>query len=175
MPTPNKAIDTLLCRYGIDPRNDASVEQFFETLQKNFTEKEIEEIGDFLLAAESPKFDYVKMAASLPDIKADQKKSPPIPIHGAGTMNKTKLAATVALRAGLSKKVSAEVVDAVLDAIASSLRNSEEVRLVGFGTFSVSKRAARHGANPRTGEIIRTSASRQPKFKAGKKLKDVVN
>jgi DNA-binding protein HU-beta len=66
-------------------------------------------------------------------------------------------------------------VDAVLSSIAKSLKKGDEVRLVGFGTFSVAKRAASEGRNPRTGEKIKIPASKQPKFKAGKALKDAVN
>ena len=66
-------------------------------------------------------------------------------------------------------------VDAVFDAITQGLRNGETVNLVGFGTFSVGERAARSGRNPRTGETIDIAASRNPRFKAGKGLKDAVN
>ena len=65
--------------------------------------------------------------------------------------------------------------DAVFDSITSSLKSGSEVRLVGFGTFSVANRKASTGRNPRTGEAIQIPASRQPKFKAGKGLKDAVN
>ncbi len=75
----------------------------------------------------------------------------------------------------LSKADSTKAVDSVLDAITSALKSSDEVRLVGFGTFSVAKRAASTGRNPRTGEPISIPASNQPKFKAGKALKDAVN
>ena len=90
-------------------------------------------------------------------------------------MNKNDLVAAVAASTGLSKSDSANAVDSVIDAITSSLRSGEEVRLVGFGTFSVANRAASEGRNPRTGERISIAASRQPKFKAGKALKDSVN
>ena len=90
-------------------------------------------------------------------------------------MNKNDLVAAVAASTGLSKSDSANAVDSVIDAITSSLRSGEEVRLVGFGTFSVANRAASEGRNPRTGERISIAASRQPKFKAGKALKDAVN
>jgi len=65
--------------------------------------------------------------------------------------------------------------DAVFDAITQALRSGDDVRLVGFGTFAVSKRAAREGRNPRTGEKIQIAASNQPKFTAGKGLKDALN
>lgn len=90
-------------------------------------------------------------------------------------MNKNDLVATVANSTGLSKSDAAKAVEGVFDAITSALKKGEEVRLVGFGTFSVAKRAASTGRNPRTGESIKIPASNQPKFKAGKSLKDSVN
>lgn len=90
-------------------------------------------------------------------------------------MNKNDLVASVASDSGLSKADATKAVDAVLDAITSSLKGGTEVRLVGFGTFSVSRRQATTGRNPRTGETIQIAASNQPKFKAGKGLKDAVN
>ena len=90
-------------------------------------------------------------------------------------MNKNDLVATVAETAGLSKGDATKAVDAVFDSIAASLKQGDEVRLVGFGTFTVSTRAASEGRNPRTGEKIQIAASKQPKFKAGKGLKDAVN
>ncbi len=90
-------------------------------------------------------------------------------------MNKNDLVAAVADSAGLSKADSTKAVDAVFDSISASLKSGDEVRLVGFGTFSVAHRAASEGRNPRTGEKIKIPASKQPKFKAGKGLKDAVN
>ena len=90
-------------------------------------------------------------------------------------MNKNDLISQVADDAGLSKVDATKAVDAVLDNIAGSLGNGGEVRLVGFGTFSVTHRKATTGRNPRTGEAIQIKASNQPKFKAGKALKDAVN
>ena len=90
-------------------------------------------------------------------------------------MNKNDLVGQVAQDTGLSKVDAARAADSVFDNIAGSLRNKGEVRLVGFGTFSVSHRKATTGRNPRTGETIQISASNQPKFKAGKALKDAVN
>ena len=90
-------------------------------------------------------------------------------------MNKQDLVATVADAADISKAKAALAVDAVIDAIKSSLKGGDDVRLVGFGTFSVSERAATTGRNPRTGEPIKIPASKQPKFKAGKELKEAVN
>lgn len=90
-------------------------------------------------------------------------------------MNKNDLVAAVAEAASLSKADSAKAVDAVFECISDSLKKGDEVRLVGFGTFLVSERAASEGRNPRTGEKIQIAASKQPKFKAGKGLKDAVN
>lgn len=90
-------------------------------------------------------------------------------------MNKNDLVASVAQSAGLSKADAARAVEATFAAITNSLMNRSEVRLVGFGTFSVSSRAASEGRNPRTGERIFIPASKQPKFKAGKALKEAVN
>lgn len=95
-------------------------------------------------------------------------------------MNKNEFIAAVAdnkllVKLDLSKAAVASVVEAVLDTVESSLKKGEEVRLVGFGNFYVSKRAAGKGRNPRTGEPIAIKASRQPKFRAGKQLKDQVN
>ncbi len=90
-------------------------------------------------------------------------------------MNKNDLVASVAEATGLSEQGSATAIDAVFDAITGALKADDEVRLVGFGTFAVSERAASEGRNPRTGEKIQISASKQPKFKAGKGLRDAVN
>ncbi len=90
-------------------------------------------------------------------------------------LNKNDLVAAVAGSSGLSKTDAAKAVDGMIDAITASLKSGTEVRLVGFGTFSVSKRAATTGRNPRTGETIQIAASKQPKFKAGKALKSAVN
>ena len=90
-------------------------------------------------------------------------------------MNKNDLVSSVAEAAGLSKADAGKAVDAVFDSIKSALSGGGEVRLVGFGTFAVSKRAAREGRNPRTGETIKIPASKQVKFKPGKDLSDGVN
>jgi DNA-binding protein HU-beta len=91
------------------------------------------------------------------------------------TVNKNELIAQVADAANLSKADATRAVDGVFDVITDSLKGGDEVRLVGFGTFSVTQRAATEGRNPRTGEPIKIPASKQPKFKAGKALKDAVN
>ena len=90
-------------------------------------------------------------------------------------MNKNELASKVADDTGLSKDDAGKAVDAVLDSITHSLKNGEEVRLLGFGNFSVSRREAREGRNPRTGDTVQIAASNSPKFKAGKALKDALN
>ncbi len=90
-------------------------------------------------------------------------------------MNKQDLVSQVAENADISKQKAALAVDAVINAIKSSLKKGDDVRLVGFGTFTVAKRAATTGRNPRTGEPIKIPASKQPKFKAGKELKEAVN
>ncbi len=90
-------------------------------------------------------------------------------------MNKNDLVTAVAGKTGLSKSDSAKAIDGITDAITSALRGGTEVRLVGFGTFSVSHRAATTGRNPRTGERIQIAATNVPKFKSGKALKAAVN
>ncbi len=90
-------------------------------------------------------------------------------------MNKNDLVTVVASAAGLSKADAAKAVDGVFAAITDALKKGDEVRLVGFGTFAVAERAQSEGRNPRTGQSITIPASKQPKFKAGKGLKDAVN
>lgn len=90
-------------------------------------------------------------------------------------MNKNELVAAVAEGADISKADAGNAVDSVFNAISDALKGGDEVRIVGFGTFSVASRAASTGRNPRTGETIQIKASKQPKFKAGKGLKDAVN
>jgi peptidylprolyl isomerase len=90
-------------------------------------------------------------------------------------MNKTDLASKVSEFSGLTKADCDKAVDALLAAITSALKDGDDVRLVGFGNFSVSSRAAREGKNPRTGEKIAIPASKAPKFSGGKALKDAVN
>jgi DNA-binding protein HU-beta len=90
-------------------------------------------------------------------------------------MNKQELIGAVADATGLSKGDAVKAVEAVFETVSAALKKGDEVRLVGFGTFSVSKRKASTGRNPRTGEPMKIKASSQPKFKAGKGLKDAVN
>ena len=89
-------------------------------------------------------------------------------------MNRNDLVDAVAASTNMTKADAAIAVDAVLDAITAALKNGNEVRLAGFGTFVVSQRAASEGRNPRTGEKIQIPASKLPKFRAGKGLKDAV-
>ena len=90
-------------------------------------------------------------------------------------MNKTELVAAMADQAGLSKKDAEAALKAFTDVVAAELKKDEKVQLVGFGTFEVAKREAREGRNPQTGETMKIAASKAPKFKAGKALKDMVN
>ena len=90
-------------------------------------------------------------------------------------MNKNDLVSAVANNAGMTKADAAKAVEGVFNAISGALSSGGEVRIVGFGTFSVANRKATTGRNPRTGEAIQIPASKQPRFKAGKGLKDAVN
>lgn len=90
-------------------------------------------------------------------------------------MNKNEFIDRVAASAGMTKADAGRAVDAVFDAITDALKKGDDVRLVGFGTFSSQRRPAREGRNPRTGETIQIKASNQPKFTAGKGLKDALN
>ena len=90
-------------------------------------------------------------------------------------MNKTELVAAMAEQAGLSKKDAEAALKAFTDVVAAELKKDGKVQLVGFGTFEVAKREAREGRNPQTGETMKIAASKAPKFKAGKALKDMVN
>ena len=90
-------------------------------------------------------------------------------------MNKSELITAVAEKTGFPKTQTQAAVEATFESIKTTLKSGGEVRLVGFGTFSVSNRAATTGRNPRTGEKINIPASKQPKFKAGKDLKEAVN
>ncbi len=90
-------------------------------------------------------------------------------------MNKTELIAAVAEQAGISKKDAEKALKAFTDVVAEELKNGGKVQLVGFGTFEVTERAEREGRNPQTKTTITIPASKAPKFKAGKALKDMVN
>ncbi|MCR5788650.1 MAG: HU family DNA-binding protein [Lachnospiraceae bacterium] len=90
-------------------------------------------------------------------------------------MNKTELVAAIADQAGLSKKDSEKALKAFTDVVSKELKKGGKVQLVGFGTFEVVKRQAREGRNPQTGDVMKIKASKAPKFKAGKALKDMVN
>jgi DNA-binding protein HU-beta len=90
-------------------------------------------------------------------------------------MNKTELIEHIAENADLSKAAAARALDATIDAVKRTLKKGNAVSLVGFGTFAVSKRAARIGRNPQTGESIKIKAAKVPKFRPGKALKDMLN
>ncbi|MBQ9984029.1 MAG: HU family DNA-binding protein [Lachnospiraceae bacterium] len=90
-------------------------------------------------------------------------------------MNKTELVAAMAEKTELSKKDAEKALKAFTDVVAEELAKGEKIQLVGFGTFEVADRPAREGRNPKTGESMKIAASKAPKFKAGKALKDVVN
>ncbi len=90
-------------------------------------------------------------------------------------MNKTELAAEMAKKAGISKKDAEAALKAFTETVTKTLKKGGKVQLVGFGTFEVTKRSARTGRNPRTGETMKIKASKAPKFKAGKALKDALN
>ena len=90
-------------------------------------------------------------------------------------MNKTELVAAVADKAELSKKDAEKAIKALVDTITAELVKGEKVQVVGFGTFEVNERAEREGRNPKSGETVTIAASKSPKFKAGKALKDAVN
>ena len=90
-------------------------------------------------------------------------------------MNKNELISSIASTTGLTKTDSAKAIDATFEAITKALTKGDKVPLVGFGTFAVSKRAAREGRNPRTGETVKIAARKAVTFKAGTALKDALN
>ena len=90
-------------------------------------------------------------------------------------MNKAELVAAVAERTELSKKDAEKALKAFVDVVAEEVKKGEKIQLVGFGTFEVSERAAREGRNPANGQPMQIAASKAPKFKAGKALKDAIN
>ncbi|NLL94080.1 MAG: HU family DNA-binding protein [Clostridiales bacterium] len=90
-------------------------------------------------------------------------------------MNKAELVAAVAAKTELTKKDSEKALKAFIEVVTEELKKGDKVQLVGFGTFEVAKRAAREGRNPQTGKVMKIAASKAPKFKAGKALKDEVN
>ena len=90
-------------------------------------------------------------------------------------MNKTQLIEAVASDSGLSKADAGRAVDSLVGTVTTALRKGDEVSITGFGKFSVTKRAARQGVNPRTGEKLKIKASKSPKFTSGASLKQVVN
>ena len=90
-------------------------------------------------------------------------------------MNRVELVAAIAQEAGISKKDADAALKAFVNTVENELKDGGKVQLVGFGTFEVSKRAARTGRNPQTGEAMEIAASKTPKFKAGKAFKDILN
>lgn len=90
-------------------------------------------------------------------------------------MNKAELTASIANKAGLSKKDAEKALNAFIDSITDALKANDKVSLVGFGTFEVRERAAREGRNPQTGATVKIAACKVPAFKAGKGLKDILN
>lgn len=90
-------------------------------------------------------------------------------------MNKKELVKAIAEKLETTQKAAGEQLEAILEVITDALVDGQEVKISGFGTFSISERAAREGRNPATGETIQIAASKSPKFKAAKALKDVVN
>ena len=90
-------------------------------------------------------------------------------------MNKTEVVAAISRKSGISKKDAEKALKAFTDVVAAELKKGGKVQLVGFGTFEISKRVAREGRNPQTGKTMKIKASKSPKFKAGKALKDSLN
>ena len=90
-------------------------------------------------------------------------------------MNKTELIAAIAEKTELSRKDAEKALKAFTEVVEEELKKGEKIQLVGFGTFEVSERAAREGRNPQTGETMQIAASKSPKFKSGKALKDAIN
>ena len=90
-------------------------------------------------------------------------------------MNKSELISAMAAEAQMSKADAKKALDAFISSVTNAMKAGDKVALVGFGTFSVSERAAREGRNPKSGEVMNIPASKTPKFKAGKALKDMVN
>jgi DNA-binding protein HU-beta len=107
----------------------------------------------------------------LPDVRASRFQN----AQRGKRVNKTELIEEIAKSADLTKASAARALDAMIDAVTTTLKNNDSVTLVGFGTFTVGERAARTGRDPRTKEAITIKAAKVPKFKAGKALKDAVN
>jgi DNA-binding protein HU-beta len=137
-------------------------------------------------ARETGRFPGEKRAFAIDALRLRPVNFSPLPRHpifishhsvriGGLTVNKNDLVGLVSTKTGMSRNDATRAVDGVFDAITAALKNGDEVRLVGFGTFTVANRAASEGRNPRTGEKIQIPASKQPKFKAGKGLKDAIN
>ncbi len=104
-----------------------------------------------------------------------KKQSTFVFIGGIIKMNKNELVASIAEKTGLKKTEAEKALKAFTDTVAEQLKKGDKIQLVGFGTFEVAERPAREGRNPRTGATMKIKASKAPKFKAGKALKDSVN
>ena len=96
-------------------------------------------------------------------------------MKGINNMNRTELISAMSEKSELTKVDTEKALKAFIDTVTEELKNGGKVQLVGFGTFEVTERAERNGRNPKTGEAITIPASKSPKFKAGKALKDIVN
>lgn len=90
-------------------------------------------------------------------------------------MNKQELITAIAEKAEMEKDDAKKALNAFIEVVGDELKKGEKIQIIGFGTFEVSERAAREGRNPQTGETMEINASRNPKFKAGKALKDSLN
>jgi DNA-binding protein HU-beta len=108
------------------------------------------------------------------DTTSNSTETPSLP-EGETFVNKTELIEHIAKQADISKAAASRALEAMIGGVKTSLKKNNTVSLVGFGTFSVGKRAARAGRNPRTGAAIKIKAAKVPKFRAGKALKDAVN
>ena len=96
-------------------------------------------------------------------------------MKGKNKMNRTELISAMSEKSELTKVDTEKALKAFIDTVTEELKNGGKVQLVGFGTFEVTERAERNGRNPKTGEAITIPASKSPKFKAGRSLKDIVN
>ena len=165
MPTDNSAVELMLQNYGIDHTNDQSVDVFFETLPKRFSSKDIELIGEYLLAAESDVVDAESLIPQLPKQKAE---------FSAHALTKSDLVKKIATETDLSIQAAREAVNTILDSITNALHDGQTVRLTGFGTFSV---VEKEKAAPKT-KIVATPAPKRSsdlQFRAGKSLKDAIS
>jgi DNA-binding protein HU-beta len=139
-------------------------------LSRKFLDKAVKTVYKYILRAIYPKFVY-----RYQEHNAAQWSEAVGLSLGGNVMNKTELVAAMAKEAELPKKDVEAALKAFIDVVSEELKNGGKIQLVGFGTFEVTERAAREGRNPQTGETMVIEASKAPKFKAGKALKDIVN